>query len=67
MAGGHPTPSSQREVEAWVALGAGLGVAIGARLGNVLFWIVIGAVAGLASARLRTTREPGAIGEGSAA
>jgi hypothetical protein len=31
-----------------VALGAGLGVAIGARLGNVLFWIVIGAVAGLA-------------------
>ena len=45
MAGGqHPTPSSQRAVEAWV----GLGVAIGARLGNVLFWIVIGAVAGLA-------------------
>ena len=49
MAGGqHPTPSSQRAVEAWVTLGAGLGVAIGARLGNVLFWIVIGAVAGLA-------------------
>jgi hypothetical protein len=47
---GHrqPTPSSQRAVQAWVALGAGLGVAIGARLGNVLFWIVIGAVAGLA-------------------
>jgi hypothetical protein len=33
-------PSSQRAVEAWVALGPGLG--------NVLFWIVIGAVAGLA-------------------
>jgi hypothetical protein len=44
----HPTPSSQRAVEAWVALGAGLGVAVGAGLGNVLFWIVIGAVAGLA-------------------
>jgi hypothetical protein len=29
-----------------VALGAG--VAVGAGLGNVLFWIVIGAVAGLA-------------------
>ncbi len=41
----HPTPSSQQAVEALVALGAGLGVAIGARLGNVLFWIVIGAVA----------------------
>ncbi len=42
----HPTPSSQQAVEALVALGAGLGVAIGARLGNVLFWIVVGAVAG---------------------
>jgi hypothetical protein len=44
----HPTASNQRAVEAWVALGAGVGVALGARLGNVLFWIVIGAVAGLA-------------------
>jgi hypothetical protein len=33
-----------------VALGGGLGVGIGARLGNVVFWIVIGAVAGLAIA-----------------
>jgi len=33
--------------DAWVALGAG-GVAIGAVLGNVLLWIVTGAVAGLA-------------------
>jgi hypothetical protein len=31
-----------------VALGGGVGVGIGARLGNVLFWIIIGAVAGLA-------------------
>ena len=44
----YPTASNQRAVDAWVALGAGLGVALGARLGNVLFWIVIGAVAGLA-------------------
>jgi hypothetical protein len=44
----HPTPSSPRSVDSWVALGAGLGVAIGAELGNVLFWILIGAVAGLA-------------------
>jgi hypothetical protein len=44
----RPTPSSQSAVDSWVALGAGLGVAIGAALGNVLFWIVIGAVAGLA-------------------
>ena len=40
--------SNQRAVDAWVALGAGVGVALGARLGNVLFWIIIGAVAGLA-------------------
>jgi hypothetical protein len=31
-----------------VALGGGVGVGIGARLGNVLLWIVIGAIAGLA-------------------
>jgi hypothetical protein len=31
-----------------VALGAGIGVAVGAALGNGLLWIVIGAVAGLA-------------------
>jgi hypothetical protein len=47
MGGGrHPTPASQQAVDAWVALGVG----IGARLGNVVFWIVIGAVAGLAIA-----------------
>jgi hypothetical protein len=41
MGGGrHPTPASQQAVDAWVALGGGLGVGIGARLGNVLFWIV---------------------------
>jgi hypothetical protein len=45
----HPTPASQQAVDAWVALGGGLGAGIGARLGNV-FWIVIGAVAGLAIA-----------------
>jgi transcription elongation factor GreA len=38
--------------------GGGLGVGIGAWLGNVLFWIVIGAVAGLAIAAPRTTRQP---------
>jgi hypothetical protein len=43
-----PAPASQQAVEAWVALGGGVGVGIGARLGNVLFWIVVGAVAGLA-------------------
>jgi hypothetical protein len=48
--GRHPTPASQQLVDAWVALGGGLGVGIGARLGNVLFWIVIGTVAGLAIA-----------------
>jgi hypothetical protein len=49
MSGGRPpTPAGQRAVEAWVALGGGVGVGIGARLGNVLFWIVIGAIAGLA-------------------
>jgi hypothetical protein len=31
-----------------VALGGGVGVALGAGLGNVLFWIVIGAIAGFA-------------------
>ena len=51
MGGGrHPTPASQQAVDAWVALGGGVGVGIGARLGNVLLWIVIGAVAGLAIA-----------------
>ena len=49
MSGGQPpAPASQRAVEAWVALGGGVGVGIGARLGNVLLWIVIGAIAGLA-------------------
>ncbi len=51
MGGGrHPTPASQPAIDAWVALGGGLGVGIGARLGNVLFWTVIGAIAGLAIA-----------------
>jgi hypothetical protein len=31
-----------------LAPGGGVGVGIGARLGNVVFWIVIGAIAGLA-------------------
>ncbi len=44
----RPAPSSPQAVDSWVALGAGLGVAIGAELGNVLLWILIGAVAGLA-------------------
>jgi hypothetical protein len=44
----RPAPSSHRAVDSWVALGAGLGVVIGAELGNVLLWILIGAVAGLA-------------------
>ena len=44
----RPTPSGQKAVDSWVALGAGLGVAIGAELGNVLFWILIGAIAGFA-------------------
>ena len=49
MSGGQPpAPAGQRAVDAWVALGGGVGVGIGARLGNVLFWIVIGAIAGLA-------------------
>ena len=43
-----PSPASQRAIESWVTLGGGVGVGIGARLGNVLFWIVIGAIAGLA-------------------
>ncbi len=44
----RPAPSSPQAVDSWVAFGAGLGVAIGAELGNVLLWILIGAVAGLA-------------------
>ncbi|HEX2155657.1 MAG TPA: hypothetical protein VHS79_01535 [Actinomycetes bacterium] len=49
MRGGQPpTPANQRAVEAWEALGGGVGVALGAGLGNVLFWIVIGAIAGFA-------------------
>ncbi len=49
IGGGQPlTPANQRALQAWVALGGGVGVGIGARLGNVLFWIVIGAVAGFA-------------------
>lgn len=46
--GQPPTPANQRAIEAWVALSGGVGVALGARLGNVWFWIVIGAVAGFA-------------------
>ena len=49
MRGRHPpTPAGQRAIESWVTLGGGVGVGIGARLGNVLFWIIIGAIAGLA-------------------
>jgi hypothetical protein len=36
-----PTPANQRAVDAWVALGGGVGVGLGARLGNDLFWIVV--------------------------
>jgi hypothetical protein len=43
----RPSPS-QRTIDAWVALGAGLGVMIGVVRGNVVLWILIGAVAGLA-------------------
>ena len=49
MRGGQPpTPADQRAVDAWVALGGGVGVGIEARLVNVVFWIVVGAIAGLA-------------------
>jgi hypothetical protein len=44
----RPLSSSVRAINAWVALGAGVGVAIGAELGNVFLWILIGAVAGFA-------------------
>jgi hypothetical protein len=48
MRGGHPpTSAGQPAVDAWVALGGCVGAGIGARLGNVLFWIIIGAIAGL--------------------
>jgi hypothetical protein len=43
----RPLPS-QRTIDSWVALGAGVGVMIGPVRGNVVFWILIGAVAGLA-------------------
>jgi hypothetical protein len=48
VAGNLQRPAGQRAVEAWVALGGGVGVGLEARLGNVLFWIIIGAVAGFA-------------------
>ena len=57
----RPTSSRQRAVDSWVALGAGLGVAVGAALGNVLFWIVIGAVAGVASQFVQVPPEPARI------
>jgi hypothetical protein len=43
----RPSPN-QRTIDSWIALGAGVGVMIGAVLGNVFLWILIGAVAGLA-------------------
>ena len=39
---------SQRTIDSWIALGAGVGVMIGIVLGNIFLWILIGAVAGLA-------------------
>jgi hypothetical protein len=42
----RPSPS-QRTIDAWMALGAGLGVMIGVVHGNVFLWILIGTVAGL--------------------
>jgi hypothetical protein len=42
----RPLPS-QRTIDAWMALGAGLGVMIGVVHGNVFLWILIGTVAGL--------------------
>jgi hypothetical protein len=50
-------------LRAWVALGAGMGVAIGAVRGNVFLWIVIGAVAGLA---LRSPEDDRGAGRASA-
>jgi hypothetical protein len=44
--------SSPRKVDTWVALGAGVGFAIGAVQGNIFLWILIGAIAGLALATL---------------
>jgi hypothetical protein len=39
---------SHRTIDSWVAVGAGVGVMMGVMRGNVFFWILIGAVAGLA-------------------
>jgi hypothetical protein len=46
----RPASSSPRKVDSWVALGAGIGFAIGAVRGNSFLWILIGAIAGLALA-----------------
>lgn len=43
----RPSPS-QRTIDSWMALGAGVGVMIGVVRGNIFLWILIGAVAGLA-------------------
>jgi hypothetical protein len=43
----RPSPS-QRTIDSWVALGAGVGVMIGVVRDNVFLWVLIGAVAGLA-------------------
>ena len=43
----RPSPS-QRTIDSWIALGAGVGVMIGIVLGNIFLWILIGAVADLA-------------------
>ena len=44
----RPSPS-QRTIDSWMALGAGVGVGvmIGVVRGNIFIWILIGAVAGL--------------------
>jgi hypothetical protein len=47
MADQRRPSSNQRTIDSWIALGAGVGVMIGAVLGNVFLWILIGAVAGL--------------------
>jgi hypothetical protein len=44
----RPSPS-QRTIDSWMALGAGVGVMIGIVHGNVFLWILIGAAIGAAA------------------